>query len=319
MQIFVSNCNDAYEAGKNYGEKAKTLISKWISLPRTQKLFERLDIARIDKIRATCESRYPEIYEELLGLAEGSKRTIREILILNLLQEFDDIDHCTSVTSPVGELLAHNEDWDTEIGAYCSLVIYSGTYRCVAGLCYPGMIPGSAIAWNERFVMTQNAIDSFEVIMPIVCPFRFLLTRTNLYDMVLPDDFGIGVSLHVVDMQTWAGFTIETKPSGSVRVAHNMRRAHTNNFLLDEEVPSFVNDPRYHRAMTLLNQHQTALTIISDTEGLFPIYSERTIVSIVAMDTGKLVVWDKCPNAAPFMLWNFKRTWTENISELVST
>jgi predicted choloylglycine hydrolase len=54
----------------------------------------------------------PNLLDELRGYAEGAGVLFEDVWLLSLEDEMDQADHCTTVVTNGGRLLAHNEDWD---------------------------------------------------------------------------------------------------------------------------------------------------------------------------------------------------------------
>merc|ERR1712241_650359 len=97
--------------------------------------------------------------------------------MINLLQELENLmrqegrsikagDHCSDFFARDRQETiwhGHNEDWSIDVKPFVYVVIYFATNTAnfvpIAGFVYPGMIPGSALTFNNHgIVYTQNAM-----------------------------------------------------------------------------------------------------------------------------------------------------------------
>jgi predicted choloylglycine hydrolase len=145
-----------YEHGQQLKEEIAAIVAKWkenteasLSLDPEAVLDAFFDYARFDE---TIRKHTPDLYEEVRGIAEGSGQAFRDILVLNLLDEFwvfiDNAanHHCSDMGVPAQNgyptYIAQNMDIETYTDGYQTLVHLEGAPGRPAQmiLTHPGLI-----------------------------------------------------------------------------------------------------------------------------------------------------------------------------------
>ncbi len=137
---FIKISGAPYERGVQYGRQASSRIDLGLDLYRTD--FERRGIAwahaltLAGRYRTVVETYSEEMWQEILGIAEGSGQSVDAILLLNVRTELSfeelgpsggDIDGCTALlalpeTTEDGHVL-HGQSWDWRPGCVDTSVV----------------------------------------------------------------------------------------------------------------------------------------------------------------------------------------------------
>jgi hypothetical protein len=132
---------------------------------------------------ALVRERFPRMWSELQGLAEGLRLPIEEVFLWNCRGDLWAMapDGCTTVQIPGREQrrMAHNEDGDPGFAGHCALAacVIAGSPRFVT-LVYPGSLPGHTFAVTDSgLAMTVNNLRELHVAAGVP---RMVLTRAVL-------------------------------------------------------------------------------------------------------------------------------------------
>lgn len=168
-----------FEVGEQIGRQAKKEIDLALARPEVRQkvvpfiasgtgkvLFEGLFI--------NSAKRYPQLIQEIHGLASGSGRTVDEIFLLNALDELTTYigvngppEHCTDVlTNSLTPSWGHNEDgdvYDRQTTYFTNVTVLDGAGNIAemfVAFTYPGTVAGDAYGWNHHgLVFSQNAVE----------------------------------------------------------------------------------------------------------------------------------------------------------------
>lgn len=139
-------------------------------------------LLRLSRMTATVQTRFPAIWAEVQGLAEGLGLPVGQVMAWNCRGDLlaTSPDGCTTVLLP-GEtpVLAHNEDGFPFLRGACFIAqLAPSDAPQITAFCYPGSIPGHTFAFNGAgLVQTVNNIRLTGV-MPDVP--RMVLGRATL-------------------------------------------------------------------------------------------------------------------------------------------
>ncbi|MFT8674353.1 MAG: C45 family peptidase [Acetobacter sp.] len=111
------------------------------------------------------QTRFPQFYEELRGLADGLELPFDAVFAWNCRGDIRAMnpDGCTTVQLPgPSRVVAHNEDGDPGLRAGCALAtVRPRQGRRFTAFVYPASIPGHTFSLNDAgVVMTVNNIRS---------------------------------------------------------------------------------------------------------------------------------------------------------------
>jgi len=138
--------------------------------------------ARVAEMGAATRARFPEVWQELTGLAEGLELPLEQVLAWNARGDLmsNVPDGCTTVQLP-GEppVIGHNEDGLPGFRGHCFVadVTPEGAPGFVA-FCYPGSLPGHTFA-ATRAGLAQAVNNLRLTAMPAAIP-RMVLGRAIL-------------------------------------------------------------------------------------------------------------------------------------------
>ena len=103
----------------------------------------------------------PHLMEEFEGYAVGAGVTLEDVWLLTLEDEMEQLEHCTSVLTNEGRMLAHNEDWDVPGSEHRVYVLRRRIGREeTLELYYRNTLGGNAIGIGPHGMMyAVNTID----------------------------------------------------------------------------------------------------------------------------------------------------------------
>lgn len=163
-----------YECGLAMGKRFGRLVKEGIK--RRQDWFDQLNsFASKNKAKRrqpfldAGKKYFPEVLEELRGLADGSGSSFEDLMTLNLKAELEammkqagDVPGCSTLAlnHQGNMLLAHNEDGHDAYKDLMFLAKIAVTGKpAFLGLCYPGIIAGNGPCITEAgLVLTTNYI-----------------------------------------------------------------------------------------------------------------------------------------------------------------
>ncbi len=148
------------EIGRQIGEAVRPAIrhsiesAKMLVQSAEQKLHLTLSGARIQALKYSpfIQERYPQYYDEILGIAQGADVHLEDLLVLNAMEGVTmDALHLTKCTSlAINEectanqhiLIGHNEDWlpDDEADVYV-LHVTADDEPPILAMTYGGLLP----------------------------------------------------------------------------------------------------------------------------------------------------------------------------------
>lgn len=118
---------------------------------------------RVARITAAVKARFPQIWAEIEGLAEGLDLPVAQVMAWNCRGDLlaSTPDGCTTVMLPGPEpVIGHNEDGLPFFRGSCFIAeVTPDDAPAFRGFCYPGSIPGHTFAFNDAgLVQTVNNI-----------------------------------------------------------------------------------------------------------------------------------------------------------------
>jgi predicted choloylglycine hydrolase len=174
------------------------------------------------RMRATVQSRFPAIWQELTGLAEGLGLPFDDVFLWNCRGDIwaGAPDGCTTVQVPgAPPVVAHNEDGDPGFRGHCAIArVRPVGGRAFAAFVYPASIPGHTFAVTETGLV--QAVNNVRVREPGSGVPRMVLGRAVL-DCATLDE-----ALRLLDTSERAGgfhFTLAQRGDNrifSVEFAH---------------------------------------------------------------------------------------------------
>ncbi|NGM85946.1 peptidase C45 [Parapusillimonas sp. SGNA-6] len=144
-------------------------------------------------LQALVQQHFPDIWQELQGLAAGLELPPDEVFLWNCRGDLWAMapDGCTTVQwpTPTGPRITHNEDGDPGFAGYCGLGLFApDSGPRFASFIYPASIPGHTFAVNAHgLAMTVNNLRSRKVSTGVP---RMVLTRALIgqHDMTAATD-----------------------------------------------------------------------------------------------------------------------------------
>ncbi|HAW5484742.1 TPA: acyl-CoA--6-aminopenicillanic acid acyl-transferase [Escherichia coli] len=177
------------EFGREAWHQKLTLTSLWQTVMTMQ------SSAQTQVMRAAVQEHYPQIWQELEGLAQGLEATIEQVFAWNCRGDLvrSTSDGCTTVAgiNAAGErIIAHNEDGLPQLRDDCLLVtINPECGLSFTSFAYPGSICGHTFAVNEKGIV--NTVNNIRAVhRPQGLP-RQILARASLNANTLDEAIAI--------------------------------------------------------------------------------------------------------------------------------
>jgi len=177
-----------------------------------QRVTDPAHSVRVARMTAAVQGRFPAIWAEIEGLAEGLQLPVGQVMAWNCRGDLlaSVPDGCTTVMLP-GEIpvLAHNEDGLPFFRGACFIAeVTPDDAPGFRSFCYPGSVPGHTFAFTDAgLVQTVNnlRLTGVEAEMPRMVLGRAVLAARGIDDAVAilradPNSGGFHFALsHVAD------------------------------------------------------------------------------------------------------------------------
>jgi hypothetical protein len=315
---------DAREVGIALGRHAAPFLHKHLR-ERLGDLFGHRNSAYFASLLNETKMHFPELYEELEGVAAGADISLTDICLLNFGAELvprDSDGGCTTLMLPPSPpsgahhsaLIAHNEDMSLTLpGAWFIAQIARNGRPSFTSMCYAGKLPGTAFSVNSHgLVQTINDIRLSHVSRGVP---RGILARAVLDCPDAADAIALignvprasGYHHTIASPARFAICSVEATPAGVVAKAIQQATAHANHLLyepLSRERQNILGGSRERQSLasSLLKEAYTdPLAVLQAPfameKGLLQTPSPRnedhkTVVSSVFKITGNAVEWD---------------------------
>lgn len=161
------------EIGKAIGEASReeTRSNVELFLDELYKKASKEEIAKItNPLIQRCKHSFPDFFEELGGIAEGSRigldktrynfwAGLDKLIYYSLEEELLSSHHCTTIAARIRKkysfgntethvLFGHNEDWNPDYKLYLVKAKPKGKPSFIS-LSYAGQLPGNSVGWNS--------------------------------------------------------------------------------------------------------------------------------------------------------------------------
>lgn len=178
--LYTIHASSLYDAGFQVGTLASSQIQQWFQgdeMTRLKQLFVNATNNEAGREFFTALQRdnaleFPELVQEMRGIADGARIPLDWIWMANLLPELESYKdwseswrgdaHCTDIFSVEHDLHGHNEDWSDEIKPLWYFVKYipigNANFSECAGVVYPGTVVGFAPTWSRSIYSTMNSL-----------------------------------------------------------------------------------------------------------------------------------------------------------------
>jgi len=156
---------DYGEIGWNLGQAVKARVKEFLALApdfRTCAAFAHHSRKKLERMLERTRARFPQIVEELEGMADAWEVPFLELFAYNCRSEIDVMTSTPSGCSTLGwckdrkAVLAHNEDGgDLNVGRCYVAKIEPPSGVTFMAFVYPGLLPGNGPGFN-RFGLVQT-------------------------------------------------------------------------------------------------------------------------------------------------------------------
>ncbi|MDG1457210.1 MAG: C45 family autoproteolytic acyltransferase/hydrolase [Pseudoprimorskyibacter sp.] len=149
----------------------------------------------IARLMRYTESRFPEIHEELLGLAQGLQLPFDDVFAWNCRGDIlaSVPDGCTTIQTPCQALaetiqISHNEDGLPFFRGHCFILdAKPKSSMAFRAFCYPGSLAGHTFGWNDAGLtqaVNNLRLRHVEAQTPRMVLGRAVLSSETLQDAV---------------------------------------------------------------------------------------------------------------------------------------
>ena len=295
------------ELGRFVGEAVRHLIQKRVEqqawLHEAKARYESGALRSVvDGLASAGRSAYPQLWEEMEGMAHGSQVELLYILLMNLQREIryfvpEDSErakyvlkmtspdmNCTDVSykGPEGWWLCHNEDGgDAADMHFLYMLQVKGDHGTFTGLTYAGELPSSAFGYNSSgLVFTMDGLSPLRLDLEGV-PRNFVsrkLMEAKTMDEAIRTvtrarhSVGHNYNIASIAQEGIDPVSVETAPRGlfSIQAWEDGCSFHANRYLRTEtqQIPNPSSEHREKRVQELLpvNGLDGLLSILSDRE-----------------------------------------------------
>jgi predicted choloylglycine hydrolase len=158
--FFSIKAQTHFDLGLRKGELFGEYLRKTLAKP-TQARWWKKFVRRSQDYLAVTRQYFPQLIEEYEGYARGASVAFEDLWTLQLLDEMTDVgDHCTTVVTNNGFLLAHNEDWSADTANGICLLQRTVGDLSAFELFYMNTLGGNSISINSRGIV--HAVNSLE-------------------------------------------------------------------------------------------------------------------------------------------------------------
>jgi predicted choloylglycine hydrolase len=155
-----------FDVGVQLGRFGADIVHRHLSATQAwASVMARRDHPDVAWMRTLVESRFPEYWQELQGLAQGLALPFDDVFLWNCRGDLWALapDGCTTVQIP-GDVpvIAHNEDGDPGLRGHCAIVkVMPESSLSFTAFVYPASLPGHTFAVTQTgLVQTVNNIRS---------------------------------------------------------------------------------------------------------------------------------------------------------------
>ncbi|MCR9215522.1 MAG: C45 family peptidase [Proteobacteria bacterium] len=234
----------------------------------------------LGQLMETTKLQFPEIWEELRGLAAGLELPIEEVFAWNCRGDIlaSVPDGCTTVQRPGDEItITHNEDGLPFFRGSCFIVdarpVNDINFR---SFCYPGSLPGHTFGWNDAHLV--QAVNNLRLIdvnpqIPRMFKGRSVLNCRSLEEAIMilssgPSSGGFHMSL----AQSGDARLISVEYGAGLSSVRQVRQPdlHANHALHLPGVRQIVTQSskdRQQRGSDMVRADENALSVLRDTSG----------------------------------------------------
>lgn len=351
--LYTIRAKSLYHAGFQAGTLASSQIQTWFQGEEMAKLKHFVATTGLEAFRNLQRDNaveFPELVQEMQGIADGAKVPLDWIWMVNLLPELESMwssssssslqgDHCTDIFSVEHTLHGHNEDWSEELKPLWYVVRYlpmaGARFSECAGVVYPGTVIGFAPTWSKSIYSTMNSLypNATRTNGGLACSFvqRRAICDSTSVDQVLDrldtGNWAASASINLMDLSSTSPRTMVNVEAylddfSAFHVATNY--SHMNMFQhLPVGITADRGDPSTHHRQTRLwelpapTSVSDAITILGDTkDDQYPIYRASTLFTLV-LHKYELQVWinGNPKETEPVYVWNLATFFDEdNIS-----
>ncbi len=162
--FFTFQADTNFELGLQLGSQFQSEIqAKMDATVRDEAWTQKLERAK--EYLAATEASFPQYVEEIRGYAQGASVDLLEVWTQSLEDEFNHYrgEHCTSIITNEGKLLAHNEDWTTDAADQICIIQKTVGSLTIFELNYFVTLGGNSASINSHgYVQLINTLSHID-------------------------------------------------------------------------------------------------------------------------------------------------------------
>lgn len=295
--FFTFQADTNYELGLQLGSHFRSEVQAKMSVIVRDEAWA-LTLERAKEYLVATEADFPQYVEEIRGYAKGAAVDFLEFWARSLEDEFSFFrgEHCTSIITNDGKLIAHNEDWATDAADQICIIQKTVDGLTIFELNYFLTLGGNSASINSHgFVQLINTLThtDWQMGAPRNVIARFMSeTGDPVRDFErlrsVKRSTGYNHTIIGLDGAMW---NMETTAKHQVLLQPRSPFVHTNHYL-SSQLSSFeaavgaTTRRRYEVASTRVQPHmsvQQLMDVTNDTtQGPdLSIFNERTIARMI--------------------------------------
>ena len=254
---------------------------------------------RAQKYLPITKKYFPQYIQKLEGYAKGAGVDFMELWTISLQDDlaYYRAEHCTSIITNGGMLVAHNEDWSNDAKDDLCVIKKTVGDLTILELHYITSLGGTAISINSYgYIQCINSLShtDWQIGVPRNVMARFMSETKDPvknFERLKSTPRSTGYNYNIVSPggKLWS---IESTALRQLLIEPTVPFIHTNHYLADELKPydeghSRSSSARYAYAKEHVRQNMS----VSDIEGIMSNTSRGSTLSIFNEDTvGRMIV-----------------------------
>jgi hypothetical protein len=157
--FFKISAKDNFDLGLQLGGHFRTQIQNKLNAIVRDEAWSQ-EVKRSKEYLAASEKVFPQYVREIEGYAKGAGVAFDELWARSLGDELSMYrDHCTSIVTNKGKLVAHNEDWDVDAAQEVSILQKTIGGVTIFELYYFSTLGGNSVSINSHgYVQMVNSL-----------------------------------------------------------------------------------------------------------------------------------------------------------------
>jgi len=330
LKVKGSHYDVGFQVGTHFSDRIANYIQNSEEVNKVLLPFSKTGEGRaaIEQFLTLNERAYPQYFDELRGLSQGSGVPLSTLVMLQFADELEagwitpktSKSNCADIhVQMAGQsvIVGHNEDAEPIIKQTAYIVEYEipDSNEHFVAYTYPGRLPGDAWGFsvNANLTFSMNWVGPLPVSVGLARGFinRAIFGASSLSDALTkatPDGRSFGFTLNIGDITRSRSWSVEVAPVefGIFEVERNYSHFNMYKILTLNQIPDISTVHRQSRCnqLPIPASVEDVRSILGDTQDTdYPIYRvatttdpEDTVVTAIFDITNLVVyVWDDNP------------------------